>query len=179
VLYVWPISQKPYQKDASWSYFTDIRRIDCDTPADINITYDSICEGESYEWKGHIYTKTTFVADTAMNKYGCDTVVVGLDLTVIRGNLVVDTTRETIYEGDSVEWRGNYYSKQGIYLDTVYSEVNCDSLLYRLELTVQSRPSGWINRRDDQPQGDGARKILYHDQLYIERNGVLYNVLGI
>ncbi len=62
------------------------------------------------------------------------------------------TTTESMCDGDSIEWRGNWYDAIGIYTDSYSSEYGCDSI-YRLDLilyplqplvTILSNPSNGI-----------------------------------
>lgn len=94
--------------------------------------YKTICEGETYTWRGTDYT----VADTIVVEEvrTCGTATYTLVLDVINGN-TTSSTEATICEGENYEWRGNLYNAAGTYTEDVVLE--CGTATYTLVLTVK------------------------------------------
>ena len=97
------------------------------------ITFDTICQGELYEWHGRVYREAGLYGDTLQTIHGCDSIVY-LKLTDSICCLPQDTLLDTtlLYMGDtapSILWFGNEYSQPGIYYDTLVDGTvkGCDS----------------------------------------------------
>jgi len=113
----------------------------CDSTYTLNLTVNptysfnenhSICEGESYTWRGNTYSAagTYTAAYTTVN--GCDSIYT-LNLTV--NPTYAFNENYSICNGDSYTWHGNTYTAGGTYT-AAYTTVNgCDSI-YTLSLTV-------------------------------------------
>jgi len=105
--------------------------------ATVNPVYETnnpqeICDGESYEFNGNIYTIEGDYNDTLTTIEGCDSVIV-TELTV---HPVYETNNpQEICEGESYEINGNIYTIEGDYNDTLTTVEGCDSVIVT-ELTV-------------------------------------------
>lgn len=99
----------------------------------------SICQGQSYDFNGHILTTAGTYADTLVSSLGCDS--------IIRINLTVGTYYRpaaqvaTFCVGTSYTWHGHTYTTgspggpNGGYRDTVHSATGCDTI-FTLQLTA-------------------------------------------
>lgn len=94
-----------------------------------NIT---ICDGETYPWHGNNYTTQGVYYDSLYSVYGCDSIFT-LNLTVKPSYEF--TQQAVICNGDVLNWRGNNYSVQGTYFDSLSTVAGCDSI-FVLNLTV-------------------------------------------
>ena len=96
------------------------------------IEYATICEGETYDWRGNTYSVSdTIVVEEALE---CGKAIHTLKLDVINGDTVMPTEYMTICEGKTYEWRGNTYSVS----DTIVVEevLTCGTATYTLVLDV-------------------------------------------
>lgn len=91
-----------------------------------------ICEGEVYLWHGETLSKSGTYYHHYQSVYGCDSVYI-LNLTVAPTYHFI--TEGSVRSGQSYTWRGNQYSKSGIYYDKLVSSLGCDSI-YQLNLQV-------------------------------------------
>ena len=95
--------------------------------------YETICEGQSYQFNGQTYNTTGAYTASLQSTAGCDSTVV-LHLTV----------NPTVYHAfytvacDSYVWNGQTYTASGDYDQTLTSATGCDSVV-TLHLTI--RPS--------------------------------------
>jgi len=115
----------------------------CDSIVTLNLTvnpvytlppiFDSICEGDSYDFHGQFLTTTGTYIDTLSTIYGCDSIVT-LNLTV-NPVYTLPPIFDSICEGDSYEFHGQFLTTTGIYIDTLSTIYNCDSIV-TLNLTV-------------------------------------------
>ena len=121
----------------------------CDSIATLHLTilpeipateeYATICYGETLTWNG-ILCKYTDTYSTILTSVltGCDSTAV-LHLTVLP-----PSTTETENVNLSVNelpynWRDKWYNTTGVYYDTVsYSQFACDSVIYKLTLTINT-----------------------------------------
>ena len=86
------------------------------------------CGGE-YVWHEMVFTES---GDYAIQT---DSIQAILHLTLIQPEYVTDSM--TIYDNDSLVWKGRVLRESGLYCDTIISkETGCDSLIICLELTV-------------------------------------------
>lgn len=93
-----------------------------------NHSYDtiriSICDGDSYLFRGTIFTTSGSFNDTIPNSSGCDSIST-LILTV---NPTYSTTiYDTICEGDNYNFLGKNINLAGTYFDTLDTRFGCDS----------------------------------------------------
>ena len=106
----------------------------------IPVTYETayICFGkEPYYWEAKNQTYYSATTDTVVLPSvvtGCDSTVV---LTLIEVSELKSTVDSTICFGDSIEWGGRYYKKNGLYDMTLQSAISgCDSVV-TLNLTIR------------------------------------------
>ena len=102
-------------------------------PADsITNIYDTICSGDSVLFGGKYYNQTGIYYDTLQTVFGCDS--------IITLHLMVNPTSntsiyDTVCQGDSVLFNGQYYTQTGIYTARLQNVFGCDSIV-TLNLTV-------------------------------------------
>ncbi|MEZ4962078.1 MAG: HYR domain-containing protein [Saprospiraceae bacterium] len=96
-----------------------------------NLT-ESICDGESFTVGASTYTLSGNYQDTLTSSFGCDSIV-NLSLTVLPG--FTTNLTESICDGESYVVGGSVYTASGNYLDTLTSNLGCDSIV-NLNLTV-------------------------------------------
>jgi hypothetical protein len=99
---------------------------------------DSICDGDTYNWRGTDYIAAGIYTANYYNIYGCDSIYI-LRLTV---NPVYSFTEDhTICKGDIYNWHGADYTVAGNYHAAYTTIKECDST-YTLNLTVDSVDTG-------------------------------------
>ncbi len=87
-----------------------------------------LCSGQCFPLGDSLYCKTTTVTDTFVTKTGCDSIVT-LHLTIPPVGVVQVT--DTICSGDFFIVGNNFYSKTGLYQDTLTSPfTGCDSIVH-------------------------------------------------
>lgn len=106
-------------------------------PPDPIPVYESICEGNTYDFYGRILTESGVYLDTLTTGSECDTVI-ELHLSFIPQDPI--PIYDTICPGESYFMNGNFYSQPGIYYDTLATSGGCDSIL-ELHLIVSPVPS--------------------------------------
>ena len=95
-------------------------------------TNAAICNGDVYVWRGNNYSNAGFYTESFVTAFGCDSIY-SLNLTV---NPVYSfVTDAQICDGDVFIWRGNNYTAQGVYYDSLLTMLGCDSV-YSLNLSV-------------------------------------------
>ncbi len=138
----------------------------CDSTYVLNLTVKptynfplsvTICQGQSYTWRGNTYTAQGTYYDNLQTQLGCDSIYV-LNLTVKPSYLF--TTNASICNGQSYTWRGNIYTTQGTFYDHLYTSFNCDSI-YKLNLTV--KPSYYFTENASICQGE---TYVWHGNTY-------------
>ncbi len=114
----------------------------CDSIVTLNLTIlaptDStttatICEGESFNWYGHIYKTAKDTSMTLTNAAGCDSICT-LHLTV--NPIKRQRSERSICEGTTTTWRGRVLDKAGTYDTIIYSVNGCDSIRDTLDLNI-------------------------------------------
>ena len=147
-----------------------------------------ICPGDPYEWNGEIYNRAGIYRDTILSSIGCDSV-----LTLILLNKASDA--DTIYVEKEIRQNELPYTYEnqahpyvpgqepiyypigtpdGTYVDTVMVQgENCaDILIHTLTILKEEGLDKLFGGRN------GARKVIYQDQLFIICNDEWYNSLG-
>lgn len=149
----------------------------------------ALCPGETYTWNSKEYNRAGIYRDTTISSLGCDSIQ-----TLV---LSFNEAEDTIYaasEVDITELPFTYESMdypyaagqapifyptgtaKGVYNDTVLVQgVNCVAVLVHT-LTVTDRHEGIEDVMNE--LGAGARKVLYHDNLYIICNDDWYTATG-
>jgi hypothetical protein len=115
----------------------------CDSIATLNLTINPTQYGQStavicdvdapFLWNGNGYSLSGIYVDTLVSVTGCDSIAT-LDLTVnptLFGQTIVVICDNQI----PYIWNGNFYSVNGIYIDTLIAITGCDSIV-SLNLTV-------------------------------------------
>ncbi|PHN00569.1 hypothetical protein CRP01_41550, partial [Flavilitoribacter nigricans DSM 23189 = NBRC 102662] len=95
-------------------------------------SFEAICFGDTLAWNGFMLDSTGVYVDTLTSNAGCDSIVV-LDLMV--NEVFRDTSFEAICFGDTLAWNGFMLDSTGVYVDTLASNVGCDSIVI-LDLMV-------------------------------------------
>ena len=90
------------------------------------------CNNEPFMWHGNYYDTTGTYYDSLQTTSGCDSIF-EMSLIVNPTYYFVDTMQTC--DGNSVEWRENYYSVSGIYFDSLQTISGCDSI-YALQLNI-------------------------------------------
>lgn len=105
-------------------------------------TTDSICDGDVYVWRGKTLTKTHYQmqneyhqTESFHTRAGCDSIYT-LNLKINPSYMLKETG--VICEGETFMWHGTPYYKQGIYTDSLKTNLGCDSIM-NLELVVHGR----------------------------------------
>src|SRR5690606_17756423 len=94
----------------------------------------SICSGDSSFVGGTYQKQTGIYFDTVSSALNCDSVII---TNLFVNPSFVDTLTESICTGDSL-WAGGSYKKQtGIYIDSLTTQLGCDSIMVT-NLTVSS-----------------------------------------
>jgi len=125
-------------------------------------TFDSICDGESYNFHDIDYTVSGTYTHYISDCHGTDTLV-----------LTVNPSYETelivnIFSGDVFTFNGQSYSNEGTYTDILQTVTGCDSI-FVVHLHETIIPNTFS------PNGDGINDVFmpeYHIQVYT-RNGLL------
>lgn len=121
----------------------------CDSIYELELTVHPIymlqqthemCDGDTYSWQGNDYTQTGVYTASYNTIHGCDSIY-ELELTV--HPLYEFITNESVCAGDSVQWRGQWYSTSGTYTQPFTTVNGCDST-YTLNLTVNPLPVNYL-----------------------------------
>ncbi|PHR19921.1 MAG: hypothetical protein COA38_19680 [Fluviicola sp.] len=102
----------------------------------VDTLYASICSGDSLFVGGSWQTTTGAYTDILPAADGCDSLSV-TQLSII--NEVTSSNSVTICSGDSIQVHGVYTSLAGVYIDTLISQVGCDSIS-TFTLSIESHP---------------------------------------
>lgn len=108
----------------------------------------SICEGTQYDLNGTLLATGGTYRDTLRTYQDCDSIII---LTLeVRPRKFFDFPA-AICDGDVYDFNGRNLSITGVYLDTVLSSINCDSVI---TLNLQVNPVKVTNLRDTICEGD-------------------------
>ena len=98
------------------------------------ITEDTLlCHGITCEWRGLQFTTKGTYNDTVKNQLDCDSVIYILNLEYLPDVVFVEEDTLLCY-GATCEWRDMQLTTADTYKDTVKNQLNCDSLIYILNL---------------------------------------------
>lgn len=140
-----------YRSVAGLYFDTAIAANGCDSIIQVNLSvvtpiYDttqiSACQGDTIPVFGNLVTLPGFYFDTLFSSSGCDSAINVADVTFIPSTL--DSISVSICTGDSILINGNWETSSGIYIDSLLSVNNCDSLI-RIDLNVGSFSSGFTS----------------------------------
>lgn len=163
----------PYFADTTFIYY--LNNINgCDSiiymhltvlPEDIQIDYDTICEGESYSWNGMHYKESGIHPFSYTNQYGCEAWRY-LHLHVMPN---VAEVIDTITACDSFVWNGKVYTTSGIYHDTLTTDNGCNSIA-TLHLTVNNSIVNYLSET-------ACDNYLWQTGEILTKSGVYYDTL--
>ena len=140
----------------------------------------TLCAGERFTYEGKTYRRSTVdsVLVSERNQFGGDSIV---ELVVRVLPIMRMTNYLTISEGDSVIWQDidlSLLPACDTTLTVTYSSVNgCDSI-FILNLKIEDVNKTGVDNIDShdlQP----AQKFFRNGQMYIRKNGRIYNLQGI
>ena len=141
--YTW--NGETYTESGDYVY-TTVASNGCDSIVTLHLTinhseiaaleYITICYGETYTWHGQTYAETGSYDVTLQSIHGCDSIVT-LNLTVLP-EVIIESQSITISIDDTpYTWHGKPYYDTGLYNDVIkYTNTNCDSVIYELDLRV-------------------------------------------
>ncbi len=121
--------------------FTTISSIGCDSvvtmyltvlPINTETVFDTICEGDLYDFNGNILSSSGTYVETVPGTNGCDSMVT-LELHV--NPTVMHAYDTSICDVETYTFGGQVLDSSGVYVDTLVSATGCDSIL-TLTLTV-------------------------------------------
>ena len=135
------------------------------------ITDAVIADYEAFTWLGKAYTKDGTYDRTWPTVNDCDSTYT-LRLTVVP--TIRDTITETICEGQSVTWRGNTYTIDGYYTDTIRALENEYSAIYSLRLIVAYQTQIVSARVEDVTEGADDINVLF---TYTGQRPTSYSIL--
>jgi hypothetical protein len=93
-----------------------------------------LCHGVTCEWRNKQYTTAGSYNDTVRNMLLCDSIIYTLNLQYLPD--VVYVEEDTLLcHGVTCEWRNKQYTAAGTYSDTVKNQLQCDSIIYTIELS--------------------------------------------
>ncbi|MBI5539710.1 MAG: SBBP repeat-containing protein [Bacteroidia bacterium] len=150
---------------------TIFNTIGCDSIFVINLTVSptylfinniDICNGETYNWHGNVYTITGTYYDSLNTINGCDSIFI-LNLTVNQSYSFAET--QFICNGENYNWHGNTYFTSGIYYDSLQTVNNCDSI-YILSLDVS-------------PLYNTTNNVQICDNQTYNWHGIDYSIAGV
>lgn len=184
-------------KDRTGTYRRKLQSVEhCDSLVTLNLYVTprayaedevvALCQGETYTWNSVVYNRAGLYRDTTVSAAGCDSIMT----LVLSFHADEDTIYDAIkldvkelpytYENEAHPYISGqapiYYSSEislGVYTDTalVVGE-NCTAVLI---LTAEIYDVEGINNVEI---GEGARKIIFRDNLYIICNDEWYNAAG-
>ena len=115
------------------------------TPPPVSTLYDTLCQGDTYTWRGRTLNEEGEYADTLSDANGCDSVLaLNLALRPYPEITVVDT----FCTGTVYEWHDRVFAVEGTYIDTVSGPNGCDSVV-TLQLSVLVTPQISLTVEED------------------------------
>ncbi len=104
-------------------------------PTYLNQQDFNLCFGDSLFFAGQYYKQDGLYSDTSLSRFGCDS--------INQINLRIDSiayvlSKDTICEGDSLFFFGEYHNIEGWYYDSLLSANGCDSIIFQKELKIDS-----------------------------------------
>lgn len=149
----------------------------------------SICPGESYTWNDKEYNRAGIYRDTLVSSLGCDSIetlvlsYLEQEDTIYASSTVDITELPFTYQNEQYPYAAGqtpiFYPEgtpKGVYTDVVMVQgITCNAVLVHT-LTVTDRHDGIDEIMD--ALGEGARKVLYQDHMYIICNDKWYTATG-
>ena len=123
---------------AGWYADTLVSALGCDSIEALYLSYechsyDTICEGTIFNFRGFPLQESGVYYDSLWSRFGYDSVYVE-HLTVQHPQLVQE--ERVICRNDHYLWRNQDLTRPGVYRDTVYSALGCDSIYFELNLLM-------------------------------------------
>lgn len=115
-------------------------------PTSFSETTAHICDGEIFEFYGSFYTASGEYEYAEQDTSGCLVFLEELTLIVSPPIFEIGETQK-ICIGDSISFANRYVQEAGIYYDTIQNNKGCDSLLYRLDLSLFPEPVDQVQTR--------------------------------
>lgn len=106
--------------------------------ADSTLMVASLCEGESLEVNGEVYTETGTYEQSFTNQIGCDSILT--IMVTVFDNTNGELSAE-ICEGESIEINGEVYETPGTYEQILTNSSGCDSTI-SIEIFVINQENG-------------------------------------
>ena len=110
---------------------------------------------------GNIYTESGTYYDTLQTINGCDSIEV-MHVILAEPTIYFQTDTLLCY-GEECEWRDKYYTQEGTYHDTIYNMMDCDSIIYTLNLKYHPQTALPTQESVTICFGD---TLLWNNQLY-------------
>ena len=110
---------------------------------------------------GNIYTESGTYYDTLQTINGCDSIEV-IHVILAEPTIYFQTDTLLCY-GEECEWRDKYYTQEGTYHDTIYNMMDCDSIIYTLNLKYHPQTALPTQESVTICFGD---TLLWNNQLY-------------
>lgn len=116
--------------------------LNCDSTVILNLTVNpiqttnilaTICSNETYNFNGKLLNSSGLYTDSLLTFLNCDSLV-HLNLTVLP--IALFSLYKEICEGESYDFNGRILNLSGIYIDTLKTIQNCDSII-TLDLLVK------------------------------------------
>ncbi|HQA87163.1 MAG TPA: hypothetical protein PK448_06315, partial [Bacteroidales bacterium] len=95
-------------------------------------TSASICDNQTYNFRGQVLTQPGVYYDSLLTSRGCDSVY---KLTLQVSSTYLFETSTTICDNQTYNFRGQTLTQSGVYYDSLISSLGCDSV-YKLNLQV-------------------------------------------
>ena len=92
-----------------------------------------LCYGATCEWRNMQLTTADTYKDTVKNQLDCDSLIYILNLEYLPDVEYIEEDTLLCY-GATCEWRNKLLTTAGTYNDTVKNQLNCDSVIYTLNL---------------------------------------------
>ena len=132
-----------YINQAGTYYETFATTLGCDSTVQLTVElgeiiveelYAEICDTETYELNGQIYSEAGVYLDTIQTALGCDSI---FELELEVHPTYYSTQDEFLCAGDSIELGGQVFNETGSYEITLQSTLGCDSV-FLLQLEVET-----------------------------------------
>ena len=92
----------------------------------------SICNGESYTWRGTSYSVSGIYYDSLLSVTGCDSI---FQLSLNVNPIYTVAENHSICNGETYYWHGTNYTIAGVYYDSLNTFAGCDSI-FQMNLSI-------------------------------------------
>jgi hypothetical protein len=104
------------------------------------------------------YSQSGVYNEVILNEYGCDSVNLTINLTILNSSLSFTTA---ICDGDSYTWNGQQYIQQGTYAQTFTNQFGCDSIVTLNLIVNENSP---IQIQANPTFGNAPLNVLFNNQ---------------